>query len=167
MAHVKAERDILAEADNEWVVKLYYSFQVSFIQNWLLKSTFQHFLHISTFRTGTTSTLWWITYLVVTWCLSSSSLASSKKNLPSELNFETSNVSRCLGKTFPFFFCMKSFCGLNMTLIHQVLHLRAGLCRRQRPQDGLHPQGHQARQHSDRWPSLIFVWQLLIKNLQC
>ena len=31
MAHVKAERDILAEADNEWVVKLYYSFQVSFI----------------------------------------------------------------------------------------------------------------------------------------
>ena len=28
-AHVKAERDILAEADNEWVVKLYYSFQVS------------------------------------------------------------------------------------------------------------------------------------------
>lgn len=28
MAHVKAERDILAEADNEWVVKLYYSFQV-------------------------------------------------------------------------------------------------------------------------------------------
>ena len=31
MAHVKAERDILAEADNEWVVKLYYSFQASFI----------------------------------------------------------------------------------------------------------------------------------------
>ena len=29
VAHVKAERDILAEADNEWVVKLYYSFQVS------------------------------------------------------------------------------------------------------------------------------------------
>ncbi|CAH0768861.1 unnamed protein product [Bemisia tabaci] len=27
VAHVKAERDILAEADNEWVVKLYYSFQ--------------------------------------------------------------------------------------------------------------------------------------------
>lgn len=27
LAHVKAERDILAEADNEWVVKLYYSFQ--------------------------------------------------------------------------------------------------------------------------------------------
>jgi len=26
-AHVKAERDILAQADNEWVVKLYYSFQ--------------------------------------------------------------------------------------------------------------------------------------------
>lgn len=26
-AHVKAERDILAEADNEWFVKLYYSFQ--------------------------------------------------------------------------------------------------------------------------------------------
>lgn len=30
VAHVKAERDILAEADNEWVVKLYYSFQVHF-----------------------------------------------------------------------------------------------------------------------------------------
>ena len=29
VAHVKAERDILAEADNEWVVKLYYSFQVT------------------------------------------------------------------------------------------------------------------------------------------
>lgn len=27
VAHVKAERDILAEADNNWVVKLYYSFQ--------------------------------------------------------------------------------------------------------------------------------------------
>lgn len=26
-AHVMAERDILAEADNEWIVKLYYSFQ--------------------------------------------------------------------------------------------------------------------------------------------
>ena len=32
---MKAERDILAEADNEWVVKLYYSFQVSFIQTHL------------------------------------------------------------------------------------------------------------------------------------
>lgn len=29
-AHVKAERDILSEADNEWVVKLFYSFQVRF-----------------------------------------------------------------------------------------------------------------------------------------
>lgn len=27
MAHVMAERDILAEADNEWIVKLYFSFQ--------------------------------------------------------------------------------------------------------------------------------------------
>ncbi|KAF2354065.1 Protein kinase domain [Trinorchestia longiramus] len=27
VAHVKAERDILAESDNDWVVKLYYSFQ--------------------------------------------------------------------------------------------------------------------------------------------
>ena len=31
VAHVKAERDILAEADNEWVVKLYYSFQVTLL----------------------------------------------------------------------------------------------------------------------------------------
>ena len=29
VAHVKAERDFLAESDNDWVVKLYYSFQVS------------------------------------------------------------------------------------------------------------------------------------------
>jgi len=29
-AHVKAERDILAEADNEWIVRLFYSFQVRF-----------------------------------------------------------------------------------------------------------------------------------------
>lgn len=29
VAHVKAERDILAEADNEWVVKLFFSFQDS------------------------------------------------------------------------------------------------------------------------------------------
>ena len=27
MAHVRAERDILAEADHQWVVKMYYSFQ--------------------------------------------------------------------------------------------------------------------------------------------
>lgn len=27
IAHVKAERDIMAEADNEWIVKLYFSFQ--------------------------------------------------------------------------------------------------------------------------------------------
>lgn len=36
VAHVKAERDILAEADNEWVVKLYFSFQVSKIEITLL-----------------------------------------------------------------------------------------------------------------------------------
>ena len=33
VAHVKAERDILAEADNEWIVKLYHSFQVFRIFN--------------------------------------------------------------------------------------------------------------------------------------
>ena len=27
VAHVRAERDILVEADNPWVVKMYYSFQ--------------------------------------------------------------------------------------------------------------------------------------------
>lgn len=27
VAHVRAERDILVEADHEWVVKMYYSFQ--------------------------------------------------------------------------------------------------------------------------------------------
>ena len=29
VAHVRAERDILAEADHQWVVKMYYSFQDS------------------------------------------------------------------------------------------------------------------------------------------
>jgi serine/threonine-protein kinase LATS1/2 len=29
VAHVLAEKDILAEAENEWIVKLFYSFQVS------------------------------------------------------------------------------------------------------------------------------------------
>ena len=28
LAHVRAERDILVEADHTWVVKMYYSFQV-------------------------------------------------------------------------------------------------------------------------------------------
>ena len=28
VAHVIAEKDILAESENEWIVKLYYSFQV-------------------------------------------------------------------------------------------------------------------------------------------
>lgn len=27
MAHVRAERDVLVEADHQWVVKMYYSFQ--------------------------------------------------------------------------------------------------------------------------------------------
>ena len=30
LAHVRAERDILVEADHTWVVKMYYSFQVKF-----------------------------------------------------------------------------------------------------------------------------------------
>lgn len=30
-AHVKAERDILAEANSQWIVKLYFSFQVIFV----------------------------------------------------------------------------------------------------------------------------------------
>lgn len=28
VAHVRAERDVLVEANTEWVVKMYYSFQV-------------------------------------------------------------------------------------------------------------------------------------------
>ena len=31
VAHVRAERDILVEADHQWVVKMYYSFQVMMI----------------------------------------------------------------------------------------------------------------------------------------
>lgn len=30
VAHVRAERDVLVEADHQWVVKMYYSFQVTF-----------------------------------------------------------------------------------------------------------------------------------------
>ena len=29
VAHVRAERDVLVEADHPWVVKMFYSFQVS------------------------------------------------------------------------------------------------------------------------------------------
>ena len=28
IAHVRAERDVLVEADHQWIVKMYYSFQV-------------------------------------------------------------------------------------------------------------------------------------------
>lgn len=33
IAHVRAERDVLVEADHQWVVKMYYSFQVIFTYN--------------------------------------------------------------------------------------------------------------------------------------
>lgn len=49
VAHVKAERDILAESDNDWVVKLYYSFQVSNINLTCLKS-YLTFLHLYFFQ---------------------------------------------------------------------------------------------------------------------
>lgn len=46
VAHVKAERDILAEADNEWVVKLYYSFQdaecLYFVMEYIPGEILQH-----------------------------------------------------------------------------------------------------------------------------
>ena len=32
VAHVRAERDILVEADHQWVVKMYYSFQVAIVK---------------------------------------------------------------------------------------------------------------------------------------
>lgn len=38
-AHIMAERDILAEADNEWIVKLYYSFQDEFHLYFILEYT--------------------------------------------------------------------------------------------------------------------------------
>ena len=34
VAHVIAEKDILAESENEWIVKLYYSFQVRKGMGW-------------------------------------------------------------------------------------------------------------------------------------
>ena len=36
VAHVRAERDILVEADHQWVVKMYYSFQVIIVMMMLL-----------------------------------------------------------------------------------------------------------------------------------
>lgn len=49
VAHVKAERDILAEADNEWVVKLYYSFQdrdnLYFVMDYIPGEFFLEFAH--------------------------------------------------------------------------------------------------------------------------
>ncbi|KAL6952545.1 Serine/threonine-protein kinase lats1 [Sarracenia purpurea var. burkii] len=43
VAHVKAERDILAEADNEWVVKLYYSFQTTMTKELTLSMFYDFF----------------------------------------------------------------------------------------------------------------------------
>ena len=46
-AHVKAERDILAEADNEWIVRLFYSFQVNlllYLYSQLFRTCKTHFL---------------------------------------------------------------------------------------------------------------------------
>ena len=42
VAHVIAEKDILAEADNDWIVKLYYSFQVSYTS----RNTIACFFHV-------------------------------------------------------------------------------------------------------------------------
>ena len=42
VAHVRAERDILAESDNSWVVKMYYSFQD--LQSLYLVSSFSFVL---------------------------------------------------------------------------------------------------------------------------
>ena len=35
IAHVKAERDILKEADNEWIVKLFYRFFNDFFKTFV------------------------------------------------------------------------------------------------------------------------------------
>lgn len=40
IAHVRAERDVLVEADHQWVVKMYYSFQVIFTYNHVLNFFF-------------------------------------------------------------------------------------------------------------------------------
>ena len=59
VAHVLAERDILSEANNEWIVKLHYSFQVR-----LKSDAFFNLLNLFFCRTKTISTLSWSTYLV-------------------------------------------------------------------------------------------------------
>ena len=43
VAHVRAERDILVEADHQWVVKMYYSFQVILTDNFVLNNLQQNF----------------------------------------------------------------------------------------------------------------------------
>ena len=47
LAHVRAERDILVEADHTWVVKMYYSFQVRIFKGdswWQVFELIYHFL---------------------------------------------------------------------------------------------------------------------------
>lgn len=40
VAHVRAERDVLVEADHQWVVKMYYSFQVGLAHIYIMKKIF-------------------------------------------------------------------------------------------------------------------------------
>ncbi len=78
VAHVIAEKDILAEANNDWIVKLHYSFQV--YRNEVLSKVKNHVLNdCFNFRTRTTFTLSWSTSPVVTSCPSSSRKKSSLK----------------------------------------------------------------------------------------
>lgn len=52
IAHARAERDILVEADNQWVVKMYYSFQdainlyliMEFLPGGMMTFTYLHYL---------------------------------------------------------------------------------------------------------------------------
>lgn len=46
VAHVRAERDVLVEADHQWVVKMYYSFQVNIIPNLVFANTWPLYLRI-------------------------------------------------------------------------------------------------------------------------
>ena len=64
VAHVIAERDALREADNDWIVKLFYSFQVPL--NPYPYSSSVMFIHdlIDACRTLTTCTLSWSTFRV-------------------------------------------------------------------------------------------------------
>ena len=55
VAHVRAERDILVEADHQWVVKMYYSFQDPINLYLIMEFLCGEFFWVSPFKTSSTN----------------------------------------------------------------------------------------------------------------